>query len=193
VLGEQVLRRACQMGADWPGKVIAVNISPVQLRDAQFAGRVFALLSETGMRPADLELEITEGILLEDASIASEAIRVFRSAGIRIALDDFGTGYSSLNYLKRYPVDRIKIDRSFVSQLSPGSVSIAIVQAMTTLAHALKIEVTAEGVETREQLDVLTSLGCNIFQGFLLSPPVAPAALEDLFRHAETAPQSRVA
>jgi diguanylate cyclase (GGDEF)-like protein len=192
-LGEQVLRRACQIGAEWPGKVMAVNISPAQLRDARFTERVFALLAETGMRPTDLELEITEGILLEDASSASEVIRIFRSAGIRIALDDFGTGYSSLNYLKRYPVDRIKIDRSFVSQLAPGNVSIAIVQAMTTLAHALRIEVTAEGVETREQLDVLTSLGCNIFQGFLLSPPVAPAELNELFRLAESAPQSRVA
>ena len=143
----------------------------------------------------DLELEITEGILLEDASVAAEALRVFRSAGIRIALDDFGTGYSSLNYLKRYPVDRIKIDRSFVSQLAPGSVSVAIVQAMVTLAHALKIEVTAEGVETREQMDVLTELGCNAFQGFLLSPPIGGSALEALLRRPTAAPvlDSRVA
>jgi EAL domain-containing protein (putative c-di-GMP-specific phosphodiesterase class I) len=152
---------------------------------------VFKLLAETRMRATDLELEITEGILLEDSSISGNAIRVFRSAGIRIALDDFGTGYSSLNYLKRYPVDRIKIDRSFVSQLAPGSVSTAIVEAMVTLAHALKIEVTAEGVETTEQMDVLTELKCNAFQGFLLSPPVAPEALESLFRSAEEHPEIR--
>jgi len=184
-LGDMVLRRACEMGARWPGRLIAVNISPAQLRDPRFPERVFKLLSETRMPATDLELEITEGILLEDSSISANTIRVFRSAGIRIALDDFGTGYSSLNYLKRYPVDRIKIDRSFVSQLASGSVSTAIVQAMVTLAHALKIDVTAEGVETTEQMDVLTDLGCNAFQGFLLSPPVPPDTLEALFRAAE--------
>jgi len=188
-LGDLVLRRACEVGAKWPGHLIAVNISPAQLRDPRFPERVFKLLADTRMPPTDLELEITEGILLEDSSISANAIRVFRSAGIRIALDDFGTGYSSLNYLKRYPVDRIKIDRSFVSQLAVGSVSVAIVQAMVTLAHALKIEVTAEGVETSEQMDVLTDLGCNVFQGFLLSPPVAQDALETLFRSSEEAPE----
>jgi diguanylate cyclase (GGDEF)-like protein len=184
-LGELVLRRACEMGAQWPGHIIAVNISPAQLRDPLFPQRVFDMLSQTGMRPGDLELEITEGILLEDSGSSAEALRMLRGAGIRIALDDFGTGYSSLNYLKRYPVDRIKIDRSFVSQLMPGSVSIAIVEAMVTLAHALKIEVTAEGVETHEQMEILARLGCNIFQGFLLSPPISPAALIVLLREAQ--------
>ncbi|MBI4922015.1 MAG: EAL domain-containing protein [Devosia nanyangense] len=182
-LGQFVLRQACELGAKWPGRTIAVNMSPVQLRNPRFPQEVFAVLRETGMRPGDLELEITEGILLEDASIASEALHIFRSSGIRIALDDFGTGYSSLNYLKRYPVDRIKIDRSFVSQLAPGHVSVAIVEAMVRLAHALKIEVTAEGVETEEQVKVLTDLGCNIFQGFLLSPPITAAALEAMLGH----------
>ncbi len=179
-LGAYVLRMSCEMGARHPGLTLAVNISPAQLRNPEFAATVFALLSETGMRPADLELEITESILLEEASDAAEALHLFRSAGIKIALDDFGTGYSSLNYLKRYPVDRIKIDRSFVSQLAPGSVSVAIVQAMVTLAHALKIAVTAEGVETQAQQNVLMELGCNVYQGFLLSPPVTPAALENM-------------
>ncbi len=110
-LGEFILRRAAVFGARWPGKTIAVNISPAQLRNPTFADRAFAILAETGMRPTDLEMEITEGILLDDESVASDAIARFRQAGIRIALDDFGTGYSSLNYLKRYPVDRIKIDR----------------------------------------------------------------------------------
>ena len=186
-LGEYVLREACLLGAKWPGRSIAVNISPVQLRNQRFTEKVFGILAETGMQPVDLELEITESILLEDATSASEALRVFRSAGIRIALDDFGTGYSSLNYLKRYPVDRIKIDRSFVSQLAPGSVSIAIVEAMMRLAHAIKIEVTAEGVETREQMQLLTDLGCNAFQGFLLSPPVTAPAFETLLRQADQA------
>jgi diguanylate cyclase (GGDEF)-like protein len=194
-LGELVLRRACEMGAQWHGYVIAVNISPAQLRNPNFARGVLDMLSQTGMRAEDLELEITEGILLEDSGNSAETLHLLRSAGIRIALDDFGTGYSSLNYLKRYPVDRIKIDRSFVSQLAPGSVSVAIVQAMITLAHALKIEVTAEGVETREQMETLTSLGCNVFQGFLLSPPISPAALMALFRQksAPAEPQPQVA
>jgi diguanylate cyclase (GGDEF)-like protein len=188
-LGHFVLRQACELGARWPGHTFAVNISPVQLRDPAFPASVFALLAQTGMHHADLELEITEGILLEEGSIATEAIRLFRASGIKIALDDFGTGYSSLNYLKRYPVDRIKIDRSFVSQLAPGSVSVAIVQAMVTLAHALDIEVTAEGVETSEQMRVLSELGCNIYQGFLLSAPVTPTLLEKLLAQ----PQVRVA
>jgi diguanylate cyclase (GGDEF)-like protein len=192
-LGEFVLREACEKGAQWPGRLFAVNISPVQLRNPRFPERVFKLLSETRMRPADLELEITEGILLEDASVSTEALEIFRSAGIRIALDDFGTGYSSLNYLKRYPVDRIKIDRSFVSQLTPGSVSIPIVQAMVSLAHALKIEVTAEGVETPEQIDVLATMTCNAYQGFLLSPPVTPTTLDQLLRAQTTHRENQVA
>ena len=188
-LGAFVLRAACSMGAKWPGHTFAANISPVQLRDPTFTATVLDLLRTTGMQAQDLELEITEGILLEEASEATEALRLLRSAGIKIALDDFGTGYSSLNYLKRYPVDRIKIDRSFVSQLAPGSVSVAIVQAMVTLAHALKIEVTAEGVETHEQAEVLDALGCNIYQGFLFSAPVSPGNLEAVLRQ----PRSQVA
>lgn len=188
-LGAFVLWAACTMGAKWPGYTFAVNISPAQLRDPAFPRRVFDLLTETGMQPQDLELEITEGILLEEASDAAEALRLFRASGIKIALDDFGTGYSSLNYLKRYPVDRIKIDRSFVSQLAPGSVQVAIVQAMVTLAHALRIEVTAEGVETPEEKQVLDQLGCNVYQGYLLSAPIKPSALEQMLAQ----PQTRVA
>ncbi|MDB5538918.1 MAG: hypothetical protein JWQ89_645 [Devosia sp.] len=180
-LGEFVLRRAAVFGARWPGRTIAVNISPAQLRNPNFAERVFALLKETGMRPADLEIEITEGILLDDESTASNSIRRFRDAGIRIALDDFGTGYSSLNYLKRYPVDRIKIDRSFIAQLSTANASNAIVQAMVTLAHAMGIEVTAEGVETEEQFRVLVAMGCDTFQGYLFSRPLSAGDIEKRF------------
>jgi diguanylate cyclase (GGDEF)-like protein len=183
-LGTFVLRRACQFGARWPGRRIAVNISPTQLRNPRFPEQVFDLMVETAMRPSDLELEITEGILLDNEGPALDAIKTFREAGIRVALDDFGTGYSSLNYLKRYPVDSIKIDRSFVAQLAQDSPSAAIVQAMVTLAHALGIEVTAEGVETHEQMAILKSMGCNMFQGFLLSPPADEASVEAAFRRA---------
>lgn len=188
-LGEFVLRRAAEFGARWPGRSIAVNISPAQLRNPTFAERVFSLLVETGMRPADLEMEITEGILLDDESTAADTIRSFRRAGIRIALDDFGTGYSSLSYLKRYPVDRIKIDRSFIAQLSTANASDAIVQAMVTLAHALDIEVTAEGVETEEQFRALLGMGCNTFQGYLFSAALSVDDIDARF----AAPLPRVA
>jgi diguanylate cyclase (GGDEF)-like protein len=191
-LGDFVLRRACHMGARWPGHTIAVNISPAQLRNPNFAERIFAILEETGMRPQDLEIEITESILLDDEMAASDAIRTFRRAGIKIALDDFGTGYSSLNYLKRYPVDRIKIDRSFISQLSTAGASSAIVQALVTLAHALGIEVTAEGVETDEQYRVLSAMGCNTFQGYRFSMPLEPGALKALI-HPLPLPTAQVA
>ncbi|HEY9011164.1 MAG TPA: EAL domain-containing protein [Devosia sp.] len=190
-VGDLVLRRACELGARHPGRTIAVNISPAQLRNPKFAERLFDLLIDTGMAPTDLELEITESILLDDEQVAAASLRTFRGAGIRIALDDFGTGYSSLNYLKRYPVDCIKIDRSFVSQLEEGSVSVAIVQAMVTLAHALSIEVTAEGVETEEQKRILAQLGCNTFQGFLFSAPVPTGEIEAIFARSEL--EARVA
>lgn len=177
-LGDFVLRRSCAFGARWPGRRIAVNISPLQLRHPGFPERLLDILLETGMRANDLELEITEGILLDHDGPAAETIKTLRRTGIRIALDDFGTGYSSLNYLKRYPVDCIKIDRSFVSQLAPDTSSAAIVRAMITLAHALDIEVTAEGVETHEQLTLLKAMGCNLFQGFLLAPPASQDVIE---------------
>lgn len=181
VLGEFILRRACELGASAPGRTIAVNISPTQLRNPGFSALVFDVLYQTGMRPIDLELEITESILLDDENVSSQNLRTFRAAGIKIALDDFGTGYSSLSYLKRYPVDRIKIDRSFVSQLAMGHVSVAIAEAIVKLAHAMSLEVTAEGVETEDQARILASLGCNIFQGFLFSPAVPATRIKEIF------------
>jgi EAL domain-containing protein (putative c-di-GMP-specific phosphodiesterase class I) len=180
-LGRMVFREACRLGARWPGMTIAVNVSPAQLRNADFVAWIFDLLSTSGMRPEDLELEITEGILLDDEQSTATAIRQLRAVGIRIALDDFGTGYSSLNYLKRYPVDRIKIDRSFVSPLAYGSKANAIVEAMITLSQALDMEVTAEGVESVEQRDILVALRCNTLQGYLLSAPISVERIERMF------------
>ena len=190
-LGEVVLRRACELGATAPGRTIAVNISPTQLRNPRFAGQVFDILRETRMRPTDLELEITESILLDDEHVSAENLRTFRAAGIHIALDDFGTGYSSLSYLKRYPVDRIKIDRSFVSQLAEGHVSVAITQAIVTLAHAMEIEVTAEGVETEAQATILGRLGCNTLQGFLFSGGVPADRITAIFADKANTPDRR--
>ena len=190
-LGEFVLRRACELGANAPGRTIAVNISPTQLRNPQFSHVVFDILHRTGMRPSDLELEITESILLDDEHVSSQNLRTFRTAGIKIALDDFGTGYSSLSYLKRYPVDRIKIDRSFVSQLAEGHVSVSITQAIVTLAHAMDIEVTAEGVETEIQATILGQMGCNVLQGFLFSSGVPREKIVDVFADPANALMSR--
>jgi diguanylate cyclase (GGDEF)-like protein len=190
-LGEKVLRSACELGATAPGRTIAVNISPTQLRNPDFAMLVFDILHQTGMRTVDLELEITESILLDDEHVSAQNLRTFRAAGIHIALDDFGTGYSSLSYLKRYPVDRIKIDRSFVCQLAEGHVSVAITQAMVTLAHAMDIEVTAEGVETETQAAILGRLGCNILQGFLFSGGVSPQAIDAIFADKANRPERR--
>jgi diguanylate cyclase (GGDEF)-like protein len=190
-LGEFVLRRACELGAQAPGRTIAVNISPTQLRNPRFSIQVFDILRQTGMRPTDLELEITESILLDDEHVSAQNLRTFRAAGIHIALDDFGTGYSSLSYLKRYPVDRIKIDRSFVSQLAEGHVSVAITQAIVTLAHAMEIEVTAEGVETEAQAAILGRLGCNTLQGFLFSGGVPGERITAIFAEKANAPDRR--
>ncbi len=191
-LGQFVLRNACELGARWPGRLIAVNISPAQLRNPSFADDLLGLLKQTGMRARDLEIEITEGILLDDETIAAAAIRRLRAAGVRIALDDFGTGYSSLNYLKRYPVDRIKVDRSFISQLPHSVSSAAIVEAMVRLAHALGIMVTAEGVETCAQHELLVGMGCDTFQGFMFSPPLAASEIASTFAAVPQAP-ARVA
>ncbi|WP_137152860.1 EAL domain-containing protein [Devosia sp. FKR38] len=190
-LGEFVLRRACELGATAPGRTIAVNISPTQLRNPQFSHLVFDILHRSGMRPNDLELEITESILLDDEHVSSQNLRTFRTAGIKIALDDFGTGYSSLSYLKRYPVDRIKIDRSFVNQLAEGHDSVAITRAIVTLAHAMDLEVTAEGVETEDQASILAQMGCNMLQGFLFSSGVPRERIVDIFADPANALVSR--
>ncbi|GHA17503.1 bifunctional diguanylate cyclase/phosphodiesterase [Devosia pacifica] len=184
-LGTFVLRQACKMGVRHQGKRIAVNISPTQLRNPAFPQALFSVLRETGMSPENLELEITESILLDDEKTANSALTAFREKGIRIALDDFGTGYSSLNYLKRYPVDRIKIDQSFVRQLNEGHASVAIVQALVSLAHAMNMDVTAEGVETSEQARILTQLRCNTLQGYLFSHPIDEAEISAWFAEPE--------
>lgn len=171
-LGEFILEEVCRMAAGWPGFIFAVNVSPAQLRNPGFAQSVAERLSRHGLPGNRLEFELTESILIEDESVVTANLVELRHMGVRIALDDFGTGYSSLNYLKRYPVDRIKIDRAFVSQVSSNPASSAIVQAMITLSHALGIEVTAEGVETGDQHARLLAMGCNTFQGYLFAIPM---------------------
>lgn len=171
-LGDVVLRRTCRLLARTNLPWAAVNVSPIQLRDSSFFERVLAILSAEGVDPARLQLEITEGVLVEEIGTAHGILANLRSAGIRIALDDFGTGYSSLSYLGRLAVDKIKIDRSFVQSIGASNAD-AIVRAVIAFAKALRVTVTAEGVETEHQKRFLEEAGCDELQGFLLSRPMS--------------------
>jgi len=179
-IGEWVLRQACQTAKRWPEKRIAVNVSALQFRLPGFAPRVLQILGETGLAPHRLEIEVTESVLLDAAERSSTTLNALHAAGIGVSLDDFGTGYSSLTYLQKFPVDRIKVDQSFVRNLEGDPAAKAIVQAMVELARALRIKVTAEGVETAGQRDFLRKIGCDEFQGFLFSRPLSANAAENL-------------
>ena len=169
-LGEYVLRTACTEAARWPKTVkLAVNVSPLQFKSDTFAFKVVAALAESGLSPQRLELEITEAVLIGDDDAALKILHELKSIGVRVALDDFGTGYSSLSYLRRFPFDKIKIDRSFVSGLTEVDSSSAIVRAVVAMAAEHKMVTTAEGVETVEQREILRDLNCAEMQGFLFS------------------------
>ena len=172
-IGEWVLEQACKDALCWAGeRKIAVNLSPIQFRDPELPAKIAAIIKRTGLPPERLELEITEGVLIEDADTALAMLVELKSLGVRISMDDFGTGYSSLSYLKRFPFDKIKIDRSFVSQLVIGSEDAAIVRAILAMGHSLGMIATAEGVESAEQFDYLQLEGCDEAQGFLLGRPM---------------------
>ena len=172
-LGEWVLRQACAEAATWKQHLkISVNVSAVQFRRGNLQGLVHAVLLETGLAPARLELEITEGVLIENVSRAAAILRNLKALGIGIALDDFGTGYSSLSYLQSFPLDLIKIARTFNSNLANGNDSMAIVRAVIGLAHGLSLPVVAEGVETSQQRDILVKEGCDELQGFFIGRPL---------------------
>ena len=171
-IGAWVLRRACAAALDWPGLRIAVNLSPVQFRDPDLVAEVSAILAESGLPPARLELEITESALFAEPDKARVKIEALRRLGISIAMDDFGTGYSSLSQLSRFPVDTLKIDQSFVRQLGTGGAADLIVRAVLGLGEGLGVNVVAEGVETDAQLAHLCSIGCPDGQGYLLGRPI---------------------
>ncbi|MEP6564940.1 MAG: EAL domain-containing protein [Mesorhizobium sp.] len=181
-LGEWVLREACHFAISTELPWLAVNVSPLQLRDAGFAEQVGSILAETGLAPGRLQLEITENVLLESNDTVRMVLAGLRQSGVGIALDDFGTGYSSLSYLRRHAIDKLKIDRSFVRLLDGDSNSVAIVKALIDLAAALNVDVTAEGVETEGQMALLVGMGCQQLQGYLLSPPLETAQLLSLAR-----------
>jgi diguanylate cyclase (GGDEF)-like protein/PAS domain S-box-containing protein len=171
-IGEWVLREACREAASWPQPLqIAVNLSPIQFRHGDLVGLLHSVLLETGLAPARLELEITEGVLVDDFARGVSILHRLKLLGVRIAMDDFGTGYSSLSYLQSFPFDKIKIDQSFISKVKSNPQSAAIVRAVIGLAHGLNLPVLAEGVETKEQLDFLAAESCDEIQGYLLGRP----------------------
>lgn len=179
-IGEWVLREACRVSLAWPDLTIAVNVSPLQFRAAGFVERFKAIVRQEKTLTTRIELEITEGVLIEDEKGAQETMKKLREAGFRIALDDFGTGYSSLNYLTHFSVDKIKIDRSFTQSLGVTENSMAIIESVVKLGQAMGLTVTAEGVETQGQMNALAEAGCNQLQGFLFSQAVPEEHIVDL-------------
>lgn len=171
-LGDWALGQACEVAREWPNLTIAVNLSPLQFCDENFARRTCRLVREAGVRPEQIELEVTEGVVLDQNESVRNQLRHLRQEGFRIALDDFGTGYSSLTYLRDFEVDRIKIDKSFIHGLGKTVEAGAIITAVVTLGHAMGLQVTAEGVETSDQEDFLKAAGCNVLQGYLFSRAV---------------------
>jgi diguanylate cyclase (GGDEF)-like protein len=182
-LGTFVMRRAMQDSHRWPGLKVAVNVSATQMRNSGFINLIKDLLTETRTSAERIEIEITEGVLLNDDNTTQMMLRDLRHLGFTIALDDFGTGYSSLGYLSRYPVDKIKIDRSFVSNLGVDPEAEAVIRAIVKLSKALNLNIVAEGVETRAQKNILRQTGCNIIQGFLFSKPVAANTIDYMMKN----------
>jgi EAL domain-containing protein (putative c-di-GMP-specific phosphodiesterase class I) len=186
-LGEWVLRTACAQNKAWqeaglPPMRVAVNLSARQFQQRSLRDTVAQVLEETGLDPHLLELEITESVAMQDLDFTITMLRNLREMGVQIAIDDFGTGYSSLAYLKRFPIDAVKIDRSFVCDLMVDPDDAAIVTTVITMAHSLELSVIAEGVETEAQLAFLNQQQCDEMQGFLFSKAVPAAAIEKIVR-----------
>jgi diguanylate cyclase (GGDEF)-like protein/PAS domain S-box-containing protein len=186
-IGRQVLREACMQAAAWDraggpssGLSIAVNLSPRQFRETGIVETVSSALAESGLKAERLNLEITEAVLVEDSPAVAEILTRLKSLGIRISIDDFGTGYSSLSYLRRLPIDTLKIAKPFVDVVAHGPRDEALAQAIVSLARSLQLEVVAEGVEEDAQLDVLVRMGCELGQGYLVSPAVPADRLPSL-------------
>jgi len=191
-IGEWVLREACAEAASWPLPLqIAVNLSPAQFRQGDLPTLVHSILLQTGLSPSRLELEITEGVLIGDFTRALSILRRLKALGVRIAMDDFGTGYSSLSYLQSFPFDKIKIDRSFITNVQSNHQSAAIVRAVIGLARGLEVPVVAEGVETTAQLDFLARESCSEIQGYLIGKPSPISSYSNMVGRAGTAQMAR--
>jgi EAL domain-containing protein (putative c-di-GMP-specific phosphodiesterase class I) len=192
-IGEWVVRTACLQTKAWqlaglPVVTVAVNISARQFRDKTFLHTIKRILTETALDPAQLELEVTESVIMHDAQNVIADLQAFREMGIKLSVDDFGTGYSSLSYLKRFPVDRLKIDQSFVRDITANADDAAIAQAVITLGHTLNLRVIAEGVETPQQLAFLRSNHCDEMQGYLFGKPMPAEEFAKLLQSGRTLP-----
>jgi diguanylate cyclase len=186
-IGEWVFREACHQARNWqkaglPPIRIAVNVSPVQFRQSTFLQTVKTALLDCDLEPQFLEIELTETTVMDDAAESVEILEQLSRMGVVVSIDDFGTGYSSMSYLRRFPIDKLKIDRSFINELTSNSADASIVRAIISLAHSLKLKVVAEGVETAEQLECLRELGCDQYQGFLRSEAVSAGEIESAIR-----------
>jgi EAL domain-containing protein (putative c-di-GMP-specific phosphodiesterase class I) len=178
-IGRWGLREACRQAQQWieaglPLGTIAVNISAMEFRDEKFLEGVFKVLDDTGLDPRALELELTESVLMKRADAAESILKILRARGVQVAIDDFGTGYSSLSYLRRFQIDALKIDQSFVRQIGTGGAETTIVTAVIGMGRSLNLRVIAEGVETQDELAFLQAHQCDEAQGYYLSRPVPP-------------------
>ncbi|MBD2314339.1 EAL domain-containing protein [Desertifilum sp. FACHB-1129] len=184
-IGEWVLRTACTQHRLWqqaglPPLRMAVNLSARQLAQPNLVERITSILEETQIQPQDLELEVTESLMMDNVQQSILKLQQFREMGIKLALDDFGTGYSSLNYLRSFPIDTLKIDRSFIRDVVSNAHNAAVTNAIITLAKSLRLNITAEGVETAEQCEYIKAQGCHEIQGYYFSPPLPKEAMTEL-------------
>jgi diguanylate cyclase (GGDEF)-like protein len=187
-IGDWVIREACRQAREWqqrklPFLRVAVNVSPLQFCQANFVKKVNAALKEHSLDATYLEIELTEATLMSNAETSVALLEQLSELGVVVAIDDFGTGYSSMSYLQRFPIDKLKIDRSFISDVASNAGDASIVRAIISLAHGLRLKVIAEGVESEEQLGILRRMGCDQYQGFFRSPAVPAAEIEKFARH----------
>ncbi|MDH3371436.1 MAG: EAL domain-containing protein, partial [Gammaproteobacteria bacterium] len=187
-IGEWVLRTACTQCRRWqkmdyPSLYVAVNLSARQFHQKDLPASIYKILEETGFNPALLDLELTEGLVMQQAEASISTLRELVAMDVRISIDDFGTGYSSLSYLKRFPINVLKIDQSFVRDIPRDEDDAAIASTIITMAHSLGLKVVAEGVETIQQLEFLRKHQCNAMQGYYYSKPLAPQQFEELLKN----------
>jgi predicted signal transduction protein with EAL and GGDEF domain len=195
-IGEWVVRQACKQLRRWhdggfPRLCMSVNLSAVQFQQSNLVAVVKSALQDAGVEPSHLELELTESSVMRDAERSVRILTQLAALGVRISVDDFGTGYSSLSYLRRLPLHKLKIDRSFIRDIESSRDDAQIIRAIVSMAHSLKLEVTAEGVENDAQFDFIRSLGCEEYQGYLCSAPLSPEAFIDTLR-ASLSPTQRL-
>jgi len=186
-IGEWVLKNACKQNKEWKDKgyiydFIAVNVSSVQLQQRNFINNIKEILNEYNLKPQFLELEITESVLMKYIDWNIKTLNQLKNMGVKVAIDDFGTGYSSLNYLKNLPIDSIKVDKSFIDGICLNANGESIVEGIILLAHKMNLEVVAEGVEKKEQLNILREKQCDKIQGYYISKPLQAKEIEELIK-----------